>query len=312
MVEPAGLLVIDKPPGMTSHDVVAKLRRIVGMRRIGHAGTLDPMAKGVLPILVGQATRLAEYLVDWEKTYRFTMRFGVTTDTYDADGRIVAERDASGVTQPAIESVLSGFRGEIQQRPPAYSAVKRAGKPLYAYARADQAIEVEPRPVVVHEFELLRYEPPDAELRVRCGSGTYVRSLAHDIGEALGCGAHVTDITRTAVGPLRIEDALGLDTIADAAARGEWSQLLQPADAVLSDTPKAVLTQTETAAVLNGRAVRPPALIRDRRDGALGRAYDWRGRFIALLRYRATEADWKPHKVFASQPAGGRERTVST
>ncbi len=304
MAEPSGLLIIAKPPGMTSHDVVAKLRRILGIRRIGHAGTLDPMARGVLPLLIGQATRLAEYLLDWEKGYRFTMRLGIATDTYDADGAVTAEGDASAVTRADIEAAMVAFRGTILQTPPPYSAVKRGGRPLYAYARAQQPMEVEPRTVVVREFELERYEPPDASFVVRCGSGTYVRSLAHDIGRALGCGAHVTDITRTAVGPLLLEDAVTIEQVAEAAERGDWHAMMLPPDALVPSAPKAMLSQTETAAVLNGRPVRPAGLIRERREGTLSRAYDWRGRFIALLQYRATEADWKPHKVFVAQPAG--------
>ncbi len=271
---PSGILVIDKPRGMTSHDVVAALRRITGVRRIGHAGTLDPLATGVLPALIGQATRLAEYFLSWPKTYRFTIRLGMSTDTYDADGRVTLERDPSAVTAATIEAALPQLIGAIEQYPPPYSAIKRGGRPLYAYARAGQPVPLEARMVRVDRLQLLSFVPPFAEIVVDCGSGTYARSLAHDLGEALGCGAHIVSLTRTAVGPLTLESAVSLEAVDAAAQRGEWERLLLPADAVLADLPATSLDEAAARAVRNGMTVRPAGLPDRPSDGDLARAYD--------------------------------------
>ena len=203
---PDGVLLIDKPPGMTSHDVVDAVRRSFGTRKVGHAGTLDPMATGLLVLGVGRATRLLRFLGDLPKTYEGTMRLGVETDTLDADGDVVRTSEVRA-NADAVGTAMAALVGASLQRPPAYSAVKVGGRKLYEAARAGETIEAEPRAIHVDAFDLLDLEGPDARFRVVCGGGTYVRVLAADVGAALGCGAHLTQLRRTAIGALRVADA---------------------------------------------------------------------------------------------------------
>ena len=214
------VLVIDKPVGPTSFDVVRRVRRAAGMRRIGHGGTLDPAASGVLPICLGEATKLAQFLLDADKEYEFTVCFGVETDTDDAAGTVTARRDAGAVEEAAVRRALESFRGAISQVPPIYSALKRAGRPLYDYARAGEVVEVAPRAVVIHALELTSFAGPGAvAMTMRCSKGTYVRALARDLGRALGAGAHVTALRRTRSGPFSLAEALPLEVALDALAR---------------------------------------------------------------------------------------------
>ncbi len=302
MAPATGILAVDKPAGVTSHDVVARLRRITGVRRIGHGGTLDPLATGVLPLLIGTATRMAEYMARWQKTYRFTIRLGQSTDTYDAEGSVSRVRNAGHISAADIEAALPRFRGDISQCPPVYSAIKRAGRPLYEYARAQRPVELEARQVRVDRLELLKYRAPDAELLLECGSGTYARSLANDIGEALGCGAHVVELVRTAVGPLTLEGAYTIEAIEAAAKEERWSDLLLPPDTALSDAPAVTLGEIEFESVAGGRSVRV-LQSSESADGDLCCAYDGRGRFVAVLRYDEKAAVWRPRKVFVAQAA---------
>jgi tRNA pseudouridine55 synthase len=220
------VLVVDKPLGLTSFDVVRRVRRAARVKRVGHGGTLDPLASGVLPICLGEATKLAQFLLDADKEYAFTMCFGVETETDDAAGAATARNDATGVDAAAVERALAGFRGSITQVPPVYSALKRAGRPLYDYARAGEAVTPEARTVVVHALELLAFHGPDAvELRLRCSKGTYVRALARDLGRVLGPGAHVTALRRTRSGPFALADAQPLDEVVAALSGGEVARL---------------------------------------------------------------------------------------
>ena len=276
--------------------MVARLRRLLGIRRIGHGGTLDPLATGVLPVCIGNATRVAEFFTRWPKTYHCTLRLGISTDTYDAAGAVVREADASAVTAAQIERALEPFRGEIAQTPPPYSAVKLAGRPLYDYARKGQPGEVPARSVHIFSLRLTAYRPPEADLTIECGSGTYVRALVHDLGTALGCGAHVTALRRTAVGPFTAERAVTLEALAADADRGAWQHHLLPADTVLEGLPWVVLTEGEGSRVAHGIAIELPAL--SAADGPLARAYDAADRFLAILRYDADTAVWSPWKVF--------------
>jgi tRNA pseudouridine55 synthase len=214
-----GVLVIDKPAGPTSFDVVRRIRRASGLRRVGHGGTLDPLATGVLPICVGEGTKLAQFLLDADKAYDVTIALGVETDTYDAAGAVTARADAGHVTEAQVRAALPAFTGPIQQVPPAYSALKRDGRPLYDYARAGQTVEIAARAVTIHELALTRWGGPGAfDLRVRCSKGTYIRSLAFDLGRALGPGAHVTALRRTRSGPFALEDAQPLEAVLEALA----------------------------------------------------------------------------------------------
>src|SRR5450432_1762467 len=209
-----GVLVVDKPPGPTSFDVVRRIKRAGRLKRVGHGGTLDPLASGVLPICIGEGTKLAAFLLDADKEYDVTIRLGVETDTYDAQGAVTMTRDSSAIDEARVRAALPAFTGRIEQRPPAYSALKRDGRPLYDYARAGETVEIATRPVTVHELSLTRWAGPEAvELRVRCTKGTYVRSLAYDLGRALDVGAHVTALRRTRSGPFAIAAACPLDAV---------------------------------------------------------------------------------------------------
>ena len=222
-----GLLLVDKPSGMTSHDVVARIRHHFRLRKVGHGGTLDPMATGLLVILLGRGTKLSNQVMGSDKTYEGVLQLGVSTDTQDCDGQVVAERDASGVTREALEEQMRLRVGDQMQTPPMVSAVKKGGVPLYKLARQGQVIEREPRLIHVYEFRLTGFEPPRATFVLRCTKGTYVRTLGADIGEALGCGAHLAALRRTVSGPLRVEDAIPLDR-ALASTPAELGTFVQP------------------------------------------------------------------------------------
>ena len=229
------VLVVDKPLGLTSFDVVRRVRHAAGARRVGHGGTLDPAATGVLPVCLGEATKLAQFLLDADKQYDFTVCFGVETDTDDAAGAVTARRDAGAIDEAGVRRALEPFRGPITQVPPNYSALKRAGRPLYDYARAGEPVEAAPRGVVVHELELMSFAGPEAVgLTMRCSKGTYVRALARDLGRALGVGAHVTALRRTRSGPFALADARPLDAVLAALAAGDLASLplVEPAGAL--------------------------------------------------------------------------------
>jgi tRNA pseudouridine55 synthase len=204
------VLVIDKPEGLTSHDVVARVRRVLKIKKVGHAGTLDPPATGVLIVLVGRATRLARFFVDLEKRYRGRVVLGATTDTQDAAGKVLATSDPSGLTRAQIEEAFAAFAGEIEQVPPMVSALKRDGTPLYVLARRGQVVERKPRKVTISDLRVLSVELPEIGFEMTCSKGTYVRTVAADIGERLGCGAHLGVLTRSAIGPFDVADAIPL------------------------------------------------------------------------------------------------------
>jgi tRNA pseudouridine55 synthase len=220
------VLVIDKPSGLTSFEVVRRVRRATGIRRVGHGGTLDPLASGVLPICLGEATKLAQFLLGADKGYEVTIRLGVETDTDDADGTPTAQHDPRAVDEAAIRHALVHFRGAIEQVPPAYSALKREGRPLYAYARAGAPILAAPRSVVIHALDLISFDGAGAlGLRVHCSKGTYVRALARDLGRRLGVGGHVTALRRTRSGPFTLDEARPLTDVLAAVAAGQTSDL---------------------------------------------------------------------------------------
>jgi tRNA pseudouridine55 synthase len=207
------VLIVDKPGGPTSHDVVDRIRRTFGFQKVGHGGTLDPQATGLLVILLGKGTKLSDRFMGSDKTYEGVIRLGIATDSHDADGVVLSETDCSNVTQAQVEAEMQKLTGDLMQVPPMVSAVKVAGVPLYKSARKGQTVEREARLIHVYEFRLLRFESPRAWFRMRCTKGTYVRKLSHDIGEALGCGAHLEELRRTASGELTIEQAIPLDEI---------------------------------------------------------------------------------------------------
>jgi tRNA pseudouridine55 synthase len=232
-----GVIVVDKPVGPTSFDVVAKIRRALRIKKVGHGGTLDPLASGVLPVCVGEGTKLAPFLLDADKEYEFAVRFGVETDTDDAGGAVTRTADASAVDEGAVGEAMGAFRGAISQVPPAYAAIKRDGKALYAYAREGTPVQVEPRAVTVFELELLQFAGTEqARFRMRCSKGTYVRALARDLGRALGVGAHVTALRRTRSGPFSLASAEPMDQLLAGLGAGAVPRLMS-LSAALADYP---------------------------------------------------------------------------
>ena len=288
-----GILNVNKPAGWTSSDVVGFVRGRSRVRRVGHAGTLDPAATGVLPLLVGSATRLAEYLVDATKTYDATVQLGLETDTYDLEGEVTARNDASHVTLADVEAALAAFRGDFYQTPPAYSALKRDGVPLYKRARRGETVTPEPRPVRVDELDITYFEPHSVRLRIDCAKGFYVRSLAHDLGSALGVGGTLAALVRTRVGSFHIEDAVDVETLRGEFESGAWLRHLYAPDEVLLGWQAAVLGETNQQRLRHGRDLSfAHSLPPDDRC----RAYTAAGDFLAVLR---REHDvWRPEKVF--------------
>jgi tRNA pseudouridine55 synthase len=250
-----GILNVNKPAGLTSHDVVAKVRGILKGQKVGHAGTLDPAATGVLPILVSRGTRIAEYLLEWDKEYRAVLRLGQTTDTQDATGTVLATCSLDGLEEQRIRAAIAPFRGRIAQVPPMYSAVKVAGTPLYKSARAGKTVERDSRNVEIHELDVLGIAGPDITLRVRCSKGTYVRTLCADIGEALGVGGHLLSLQRTRVGPLTIERALTLDEVGARALTGRLADDVLSLDAALEMMPAVIVDGPTVERVRHGAAV---------------------------------------------------------
>lgn len=298
---PSGILNIAKPAGMTSMDVVRHVRRASGIRRVGNAGTLDPMASGVIPVCLGQATRVVEYLMDGEKEYAAEIRFGESTDTYDALGEITRRGDASHLDADAVKRALTAFEGEIDQIPPMYSALKRDGKPLYELAREGVEVERESRRVSVRGISLTGWSAPVATVEITCGRGFYVRSLAHDLGESLGCGAHLQSLARTRVGPFRLQYAATLEEVAAAFESGTWRDITHGADAALYAMLPIALNEMQTSMVRNGRALPPGAFPAPDAPNELRRAYSVGGSFIAIMRYSA-DRRWTPRKVFDLPP----------
>ena len=288
-----GVLCVDKPLGITSHDVVNRVRRLAGLRRVGHAGTLDPLATGVMLLCLGRSTRLVEYLVGHDKLYETTVRLGQTTTTYDAEGEIVAERPFTHLSLSQIQDALESFRGDIQQQPPLYSAIKQGGQPLYKLARQGKMDVERPfRPVIIRELTLLGWEPPLLSLRIGCSSGTYIRSLGHDLGEALGCGGHLTGLRRLAVGDFGVEDAVPLDQLMPE----NVASFLLPADTAVRHLPRLDLSETAAADILQGKAI--PKTIQ--MVGELARAYDPAGQFLGVV--AAQQDTWLARKMFPAVP----------
>ncbi|MBI2171809.1 MAG: tRNA pseudouridine(55) synthase TruB [Chloroflexi bacterium] len=296
-----GILTLDKAQGMTSMEVVRQVKRLTGHRHVGHGGTLDPEATGVLPIFLGQATRLMEYLLEGEKEYLGTLRLGIATDTYDAAGRVTEEREAGGVTRETLEEALSGFRGVIRQTPPMHSALKWKGQRLYELARRGVEVEREPRTVEVSRLDLLEWQPPYATLAIQCGRGAYIRSLAHDVGQALGCGAHLAGLRRTRTGAFRIGQAVTLEQLREAIAEGQGTELLLPVDYAVLHFGAVVLNSGEERMVRSGQPVRLSAHTHSAEHLEVCRAYSQEGRFAALLRFNRPIRLWEPHKVFQLQ-----------
>ncbi len=290
----SGVLVVDKPIGLTSHDVVQIIRRGTGIRRAGHTGTLDPRASGVLVILVGPAVRLSEYVSASDKRYQATIRMGASTDTYDAEGSFTGPTvSVDDITEDQFNDVLQQFIGEIEQVPPPYSAVKVKGRKAYEMARQGEEVDLAPRMINVYSLDILEWAPPESVVDVYCSSGTYVRSLANDLGKALGTGAHLVGLRRTKSGRFTLRDAVPLRRLEEAFTAGNWYRFLIPAAEALGDWPMVELDADEVELVRHGHRV--PA-----EPGAKGlaRGVSQQGDLVALLEVDEETGEWQPRKVF--------------
>ena len=267
-----GIVIVDKPAGWTSQDVAARLRRVFNTRRIGHGGTLDPMATGVLPVFVGRATRGVEFFEHAEKTYEATLQLGLTTDTEDTSGAVLTRQEVH-ISEEQILGVLPQFRGEILQVPPMYSALKVDGQKLYELARKGKEVERKPRPITIHQLELLEFTGETARLRVRCSKGTYIRTLCKDIGQALGCGGCMAALRRTAAGEYGIEEAVPLQTLLDTETPEVF---LRPVDSMFRNYPAITLSPKQETRCRNGNSFTLKIA-----DGTY-RVYGQNGEFLAL------------------------------
>ncbi len=292
-----GILNINKPWGKTSFSIVAMVKRLSGERRVGHAGTLDPAATGVLPVCLGQGTRVIEFLVDATKAYQAQIELGVTTDTYDATGKITCQGDPSGISQRQLESALTSFCGLIQQTPPMYSAVKYQGKPLYELARAGIEVARKSRLTKIYHLELIDFKLPVVTVDVVCGKGTYIRSLAHDLGQALGCGASLKSLIRLRCGPFDIKGAISLPQLEDAFRYGYWRHLVYPIDTVLLHWTAMVVSDDTSQVIKNGC---PLVFENDdsREQPNRCRVYTPDGCLLGVLRFHPGRGRWQPEKVF--------------
>ncbi len=291
-----GVLNINKPSGMTSHDVVQAVRRITGEKRVGHTGTLDPMATGVLVLCAGKATRIARYLEAGEKEYKAVMRLGVTTDTLDAEGRVLETRSYSPPERSQLLHALKNFTGAIMQRPPAYSAIKVKGVASYKLARRGKSEPIEPRQVTIYGIDLTAYEDPLVSLTVKCSKGVYIRTLCADLGDALGTGAHLTSLVRTRSGRFDIDHAVTLEGLADSAAAGTLGRVLLPLDEALADFPAVTLDETDAVKIMHGNRV-PWQGDMTVVSSSPVRLYGPSGRFLALA--RSEKGEIRPEIVFS-------------
>jgi tRNA pseudouridine55 synthase len=292
-----GILNVNKPEGKTSFNVVAWLKHLTGEKHVGHAGTLDPIATGVLPICFGQATRVTQFLTDSSKTYLAQIELGMTTDTFDRQGEIIERKDPSRITVPQIKEALTAFQGIINQVPPIYSALKQHGRRCYELARAGVPIKLKPRQVEIMNLQLISYSPPLIKISVDCSKGTYIRSLAHDLGQYLGCGAHLKNLTRLRCGPFSIKNALSLPQIENSFRKDTWKELLHSVDSPLSKWKAIIVDKKNELVIRNGRSLPLNETLLPSEKYC--RAYNLDGNFIAVLHFLSEEMLWHPEKVFS-------------
>jgi len=293
-----GLILIDKHQGATSHDIVAGIRKILGLQRVGHFGTLDPLATGLLLLAVGKATKLFPYFSKENKFYSGQIRLGFSTATYDACGKPTSEEKTSYPDRETLAAAMNSFVGKIEQVPPPYSAKKLEGKPLYKWARAKKTILLKPSPVMVHSFDLKGYSPPYLDFESGCSSGTYIRSLAHDLGQCLGCGAHLAKLRRVAVGGYKISAAHSLEQVARLAQEGKITEFLLPLEALLQEFPKIILKESGIQHVQKGTMLltehilkvlepRPALRPAEKEQEEIYRLFSLEGKFLGLAKKSA-------------------------
>lgn len=293
-----GILNILKPPDRTSFQVVSLVRRLSGERRVGHAGTLDPEATGVLVICLGQGTKIIEFLAEATKTYRAEIELGIATDTYDASGKITRRGDPSFVTEEEVRRVLDSFHGAIEQTPPMYSAAKYKGKRLYQLARAGIEVPRKPKWVEFFRLELLEWRLPVITIEVDCSAGTYIRSLAQDIGQIIGCGAHLRKLVRLKSEPFHIDEAIPLPSIEEAFHQGNWQHFLYSIDEVILGWRATILDEKSEEMVKKGQSIPLELGESSSYTEERCRAYSADGRFLAVLRLQKEEGLWHPDKFF--------------
>ena len=294
-----GILNVDKPVDLTTMDVVRRIKKASRQKRVGHGGTLDPVATGVAPICFGQATRMMEYLINGTKEYRATIELGVETDTYDAKGQVVRKSDPSGINLRDVEQALGSFRGKVRQVPPMYSALKKDGKRLYELARAGIEVEREPRTVEVSSIEVIEWSPPAVCVEVCCSRGFYIRSLAHDLGGVLGCGGSLSALVRLRSGPFKISESLSLEDAERRLDDGTWMEALYAPDVVVGQMRAAVVGTRVEEMIRHGRHLPPGLRIPFSRPTEQCRVYGVDGRFIAVLSFNASTGCWQPERVFS-------------
>ena len=302
-----GILNINKPEGPTSFNIVSRIKKLTGEKRVGHAGTLDPSASGVLPVCFGNGTRVIEYLMDSTKDYRAEIEFGITTDTYDAAGSITSIKDSSSVNRNQVETALNRFLGEIQQVPPVYSALKNKGKPYYKLARAGIDVKIESRPVVIHSITIREWHPPVVMIDVTCGKGTYIRSIAHDLGQIIGCGAHMKSLVRRRYGPFSLYNTVSLNELEQSLSGSYWQRYIHPIDSVLLHLRAIVVNDDTRQAIQHGRTIdnitNHAQILKGQSqpvefEETHCRVYGLDGRFLGILRYVTETEQWQPEKVF--------------
>jgi tRNA pseudouridine55 synthase len=295
-----GILNINKPSGKTSFSIVAMVKRLSGERRVGHAGTLDPIATGVLPVCFGQGTRVIDFLINSSKAYQAQIELGIATDTYDASGKITHQESPAGITREHLQTILASFHGVIQQIPPMYSAIKYHGKPLYKLARAGIKIELQSRFVKVYRLELVDWQSPVATIEIECSKGTYIRSLAHDLGQALGCGANLKKLVRSRCGMFDIVDSVSIPKLEEAFHYGYWYDLVYPLDIVLSHWMAIVVNDDTGQAIRNGRPFIQEEINSKAQHSVNNRCrvYTRQGHFLGVMRFNHERGQWQAEKVF--------------
>lgn len=293
-----GIINVYKEKGYTSHDVVAKLRGIAGQKKIGHTGTLDPDAEGVLPVCLGKATKVCELLTDKDKTYRAVLFLGQTTDTQDASGTVLETSDVSNLNEVQVTEAVQSFVGEYAQIPPMYSALKVGGKKLYELAREGKTVERKARNVMIHSIKILRVDLPRVEMEVSCSKGTYIRTLCHDIGEKLGVGGCMESLLRVQVGRFVLADSLRLSEIQKAKEDGNLEKILQPIDSVFEQYRAVRIRPDQEKRLQNGNSFRKPDRSQNYDDQEMVRVYDSNGHFAAVYRYVEKDHEFRIVKMF--------------